>query len=172
MTESNRRALVEQLFAEHGRDLLSFFQRRLAQRADAAELAQEVYVRMLRVPQVENIRNPEGYLFAVAGNLLKEHNLKEQRFRASTDICDPSVQEQLADWPAFHSHVDGERQAQRLRLVTGELSPKCRAALVLKFWHGLSYDEIALRLGVSSNMVKKYLRNGLAHCRLRMAELG
>ncbi len=36
----------------------------------------------------------------------------------------------------------------------------------------LSYEEIAQRLGVSSNMVKKYLSKALVHCRRRMARLG
>jgi RNA polymerase sigma factor (sigma-70 family) len=45
------------------------------------------------------------------------------------------------------------------------LSPKARAALI---WHrrdGKTYDEIGERLGVSRNMVKKYLSQALAHCR-------
>ena len=37
--------------------------------------------------------------------------------------------------------------------------------------HGLRYEEIALRLGVSTNMVKKYLSQALVHCRRRMARL-
>ena len=53
-----------------------------------------------------------------------------------------------------------------------QLSPKCRAAVELQYWHGLSYEEIALRLGISTNMVKKYLSQGLVHCRRRMARLG
>jgi RNA polymerase sigma factor (sigma-70 family) len=170
--ESNRRALVQQLFSECGRTLLSFFERRVARRADAAELAQEVYVRMLSVPRIDNIRDPESYLFAVASNLVREHNLKDRRFRGATDVTDPIIQEQLADWPAFHHEVDEERRAKKLRILTSELSPKCRSALVLKFWHGMSYEEIALHLGISPNMVKKYLKHGLAHCRLRLAELG
>jgi len=36
----------------------------------------------------------------------------------------------------------------------------------------LTYEEIALRLGISSHMVKKYLSQGLTHCRRRMARLG
>jgi RNA polymerase sigma-70 factor (ECF subfamily) len=56
--------------------------------------------------------------------------------------------------------------------VIDQLSPKCRAALILQYWHGLSYEEIGQRLGVSSNMVKKYLSQALVHCRRRMARLG
>jgi DNA-directed RNA polymerase specialized sigma24 family protein len=44
--------------------------------------------------------------------------------------------------------------------------------VVLQYWHGLSYEEIGLRLGVSTNMVKKYLSQALVHCRRRMSRLG
>jgi DNA-directed RNA polymerase specialized sigma24 family protein len=40
--------------------------------------------------------------------------------------------------------------------------------VVLRYRHELSYEEIGSRLGVSSNMVTKYLAQALAHCRCRM----
>ena len=87
-------------------------------------------------------------------------------------IDDPLVQEQLAELPAFGGQLDRERRVRRLREVLDQLSPKCRAAVVLQYWHGLSYEEIAQRLGVSTNMVNKYLSQALIHCRRRMARLG
>jgi DNA-directed RNA polymerase specialized sigma24 family protein len=36
----------------------------------------------------------------------------------------------------------------------------------------MRYEDIAEQLGVSTNMVKKYLSQGLMHCRRRMARLG
>ena len=85
---------------------------------------------------------------------------------------DPLVQEQLAELPSFGGELDTEQRTRRLREVLGELSPKCRAAVELAYWHELSYEEIALRLGISAHMVKKYLSQGLVHCRRRMARLG
>ena len=51
-------SLVERLFAEHRAALQTFFLRRIRAKADAADLAQEVYVRMLRVSDQDAIRNP------------------------------------------------------------------------------------------------------------------
>ena len=48
MTEP-RNALVEGLFARHRTALQAFFFRRLRTKADAADLAQDVYLRILRV---------------------------------------------------------------------------------------------------------------------------
>jgi len=165
-----KKSLVERLFTEHGTALQAFLYRRVRRHPDAAELAQEVYVRMLRVPDVGAIRNPEAYLYAVASNLAKEHVHRERR--DALDVDDPIVQEQLAELPAFTGQLDTEQRIKRLREVLEQLSPKCHAAVVLQYWHGLSYEEIALRLGVSTHMVKKYLSQASVHCRRRMARLG
>ena len=68
-----RKGLVERLFAEHRRSLQTFFYRRIRTKSDAADLAQEGYVRMLRVNDIDAIRNPERYLYTVASNLVKEY---------------------------------------------------------------------------------------------------
>ncbi len=171
MTEV-KKSLVERLFAEHGGALQAFLYRRVRRHPDAAELAQEVYVRMLRVPDMSTVRNPEAYLYAVASNLAKEHARRGPHHSNVIDIDDPQVQEQLAELPAFGGQLDQEQRLKRLREVLRELSPKCQAAVELQYWHGLSYEEIAQRLGVSTNMVRKYLSQALTHCRIRMARLG
>jgi RNA polymerase sigma factor (sigma-70 family) len=167
-----KKSLLERLFSEQGGALRAFLYRRVRKHPDAAELAQEVYVRMLRVPDMTSIRNPEAYLYAVASNLAKEHAHREARDKSVLDIDDPLVQEQLAELPPFAGQLDRDTRIARLREVLGQLSPKCRAAVVLQYWHGLSYEEIGERLGVSTNMVKKYLSQALVHCRRRMARLG
>lgn len=167
-----KQALVERLFAQQGGTLRAFFYRRIRRHPEAAELAQEVYARMLRIPDIESIRSPEAYLFTVASNLLREHAVQERRLNNTVDVDDPAVQDQLAELPAFGGQIDAEQRTKRLREVLHELSPKCHAAVVLQYWHGLSYEEIAQRLGVSTNMVKKYLSQALVHCRRRMARLG
>jgi RNA polymerase sigma factor (sigma-70 family) len=167
-----KKSLVERLFGEHRGALQAFLYRRVRNHPDAAELAQEVFVRMLRVPDMTTVRNPEAYLFAVASNLAKERAQRTPHGSTVLNIDDPLVQEQLAELPAFGGELDRERRVRRLREVLDQLSPKCRAAVVLQYWHGLSYEEIAQRLGVSANMVNKYLSQALMHCRRRMARLG
>ena len=163
--------LVEKLFAEHRSALQGFFQRRIRTKADAPDLAQEVYLRMLRVSDSDAIRNPELYLYTVANNLVKEHAVLDRRQASDVDIDDTTVQQQLGDLPAFDGELDAAQRVLRLRVVLAQLSPKCRAAVVLHYKHGLHYQEVAERLGVSVHMVKKYLAQALVHCRRRMTRL-
>ena len=167
-----KRGLVERLFTQHGGVLQAFLFRRVRRQPDAADLAQEVYLRMLRVPDIEAIRNPESYLFTVASNLAKEHARHGYEEGLAVEVEDPDVQEQLAELPAFAADLDQEHRVERLREVLDQLSPKCRAAVVLQYWHHQSYQEIAQQLGISTHMVKKYLSQALAHCRRRMVRVG
>jgi len=170
MAEPNS-SLVERLFGEHRTKLQSFFRRRIRTSADAPDLVQEVYLRMLRISDKEAIRNPLFYLYTVANNLVKEHAVLEHRRASGIDIEEAPRHEALETLPAFDSHLDLTQRAGRLKVVLAQLRPKCRAALVLRFTHGLSYRAIAVHLGVSPQMAKKYAAQGLSHCRRRMARL-
>lgn len=167
-----KKGFVEKLFAEHHRALQAFFYRRIRSKSDAPDLVQEVYVRMLRVSDTDAIRNPELYLYTVASNLVKEHAVLERRQAGAVDVGDATIQELLGELPTHDRELDTSRRVLRLRTVLAQLSPKCRAAVILRYRHELSYEEIGGRLGVSSNMVKKYLAQALGHCRCRMAAMG
>jgi DNA-directed RNA polymerase specialized sigma24 family protein len=73
-----KKALVARLFAEHRGALQAFLYRRVRRRPDAAELAQEVYVRLLRVPDIGAIRDPGAYLYTVASNLARDLARRER----------------------------------------------------------------------------------------------
>jgi RNA polymerase sigma-70 factor (ECF subfamily) len=165
-------SLVGRLFADHRGALQTFFQRRIRTKADAADLAQEVYVRMLRIGDQEAIRNPVHYLYTVANNLVKEHAVLDRRQASGIDIDEAPVHQQLETLPEFDGDLDTRQRIARLGVVLQQLRPKCRAAVELRFTHGLSYREIATHLGVSPQMAKKYVAQGLSHCRRRMAALG
>jgi RNA polymerase sigma-70 factor (ECF subfamily) len=163
---------VERLFAEQRGALQAFFRRRIRSKADAADLAQEVYLRMIRVPDQDAIRNPVLYLYTVANNLVKEHAVIDRRRAGSVDIEEIAAHEQLEVLPTFEGDVDEMQRVVRLRAVLKQLRPKCRAAVALRFTDGLSYREIALRLGISTQMAHKYVEQALVHCRRRMVRLG
>jgi len=165
-------SLVGRLFAEHRAALQSFFLRRIRSKADAADLAQEVYVRMLRISDQEAIRNPVHYLYTVANNLVKEHAVLDRRQTSGIDIDEAPAHERLETLPEFDGNLDASQRIARLGVVLQQLRPKCRAAVELRFTHGLSYRAIAEHLEVSPQMAKKYVAQALGHCRRRMARLG
>src|SRR5271168_3636587 len=98
------KTFVEALFAYRGA-LQAFFYRRLRNKADAADLVQEVYLRMLRVSDPEAIHNPEAYLFTVAANLLKENAVADRRQAQEVAVEAPEATSAMTLVPGFEAAV-------------------------------------------------------------------
>ena len=111
-------SLIERLFADHRGALQTFFLRRIRSKADAADLAQEVYVRMLRISNQEAIRNPVNYLYTVANNLVKEHAVLDRRQADGIDIDEAPAHERLETLPEFDGDLDASQRVARLGVVT------------------------------------------------------
>lgn len=159
--------------ALHGRPLLRFFVSRLPDAAEAPDMVQEVYLRLLRLNRPDLIQSPEAYLYTIAANIAREQRLKSAVRAPHIALDDAPAATLPADADPF-APATPERAAasadrlERLQAVLMQLSPKARACLV---WHrrdGLTYKEIGARLGISTNMVKKYLSQAVAHCHQRL----
>jgi RNA polymerase sigma-70 factor (ECF subfamily) len=167
--DSTKSAFVERLFAEYRGALQTYFHRRLRTKSEAPDLAQEVYLRMLRVSDTEAIRDPQRYLYSVASNLMKERALLDRRRSQSADLEAADVQEQLSHLPSFDADFDAAREAGALRAAIGRLPERWRTALILHYRYDLTYDQIGQRLSVSTTMVKRYVAQALGRCRCELA---
>ena len=130
-------------------------------------------MRMLRVSDPSSIRNPAVYLYTVANNLAKEHATLDRR-QTGGPIGDTRTKEQLEPETvnALEAELDTRQRVSQLQVILRQLRPKCRAAVVLRFVHELSYREIAIHLGVSGEMARKYVDQGLAHCQRQISPPG
>jgi RNA polymerase sigma-70 factor (ECF subfamily) len=75
-----------------------------------------------------------------------------------------------SDVPTGSADVDLLALQRKLESALRGLSPKCRAAVILHHRDGMTYAEIGAQIGVSVSMVKKYLQQGLLHCRERLED--
>ena len=167
---SHRKPLHE-LVVEHASALRAYFRRRVRHRPNAPDLAQEVFLRLLRrASDGRVIENPEAYLFTVAAHVVQEHEVAERRRAARTvAMTDPLVTAQLTVHPSLDGDVDTDLRRRRLRAVLYELPPRSVAVLKMLFEEDLSYAAIAGRLGISKTMAAKIVARTLKQCRRRMA---
>ncbi|WP_157995229.1 RNA polymerase sigma factor [Peristeroidobacter soli] len=168
MAKDTSHRFVRQVVAEIGTDLVRYLRRRVRPGTDARDVAQEAYVRLMRLDRKDLIRDPEPYLFRLATNLIHELELKRgnddaRLMRWTREHDEPELPAEVqADAPTLRNRID-----QALR----QLNPTCRAVLIFHRRDGMTYDEIAARLGISSSMVKKYLATALRHCRSQLRDL-
>jgi RNA polymerase sigma factor (sigma-70 family) len=65
-------ALLATLNEQYRAPLFNFFRRRVGDSADAEDLTQDTFVRLLALAEQESVDDPRALLFKIAGNLIKD----------------------------------------------------------------------------------------------------
>lgn len=74
MADSSNSRFVASMALRYGPELRRFLSIHLRDVDDVRDMAQQVYLRLLRVKNEEAIRDPEAYLFMVASQVLQQHS--------------------------------------------------------------------------------------------------
>ena len=164
----NRKSFVADVAARHGRQLRRYLAARLRNATDVADLAQEVFLRLLRVDRHDRIRSPEAYLFTIASHVLHQHTLDRAMTLESVDVTDPLVDQRLAAESDPGVELDLRNRMHEIERALAQLAPNAQASFLLHCRDGWTLDEIGTRLGVSRSMVKKHIAKAVLHCRQQM----
>jgi RNA polymerase sigma factor (sigma-70 family) len=160
-----RAELVERLFREHNDALIRFLVARLRSYQDARDVAQESYVRLLSLDEPGAVSYLRAFLFKTAANLATDRQRRASAHLRATEL------------PLFHEFADvrtperlaADRQTvQRLERLIAAMPAKCRQAFILYQFEGLEFAAIAVRMGMSERMVRKYVVRALLHCRTQL----
>jgi RNA polymerase sigma-70 factor (ECF subfamily) len=131
--------------------------------SDLDDVAQEVFLRLLRYNNVELIEHPQAYLLRMAANVVGEWNMRSRNRR-------PHDARWLDDLQAESDpecEVAREAAHRQLRQALASLPPRQREVLRLHFGEGLTRVQIAERIETSERSVKRDLIK--AYGRLRIA---
>jgi len=146
--------------------LYRFLLRRVRRPADADDLAQEVFMRLLRVSKKERVANPLAYLYGIATHVVHEFRLHEAQCRVSYDSA---AVERATEHPIETSQNDlPDRLHLQLQLERAllRLPPGQRAVLLLVKRDGLSHEEAAKVAGLTVQTVEKYVVNAKARIKM------
>ena len=161
-------------FQDHYDDLVRFLTRYIGSEHRAADVAQDVYLRLATAPApAEEIADPRAYFFRVARNLAIDTIRQDRRRGRYLSPYEPPPT--LADpLPSPEAVLQSRRRLDLLDRALRQLPDKPRQALLLSRVEGMTHAAIAGHLGVSESMIAKYLAQALRHCRdyLRQAEEG
>jgi RNA polymerase sigma-70 factor (ECF subfamily) len=158
-------ARVEALFRAHNRDLIAFLCSKLGSAAEAHELAQEAYVRLLRLEHPEQVGFLRSYLFRIAGNLAIDHR------RAHAARSQAPTEDVFTEWLETPAPDRGAFAVDRLRAIRAalrELPMTTNRAFVLYMIEGRDLDAIAKHMGLAVRTVRHHVARALAHCRARV----
>jgi len=161
----DKQHFVTTLVRQYGRRLRRFLRVRLRNPADVPDLAQEVFLRLLRVKHHDAIQSPEAYLFTVASHVIHQHTLKQAAVPVSVDIAEVFSELQTLSGDDPESQAEKAQLIEELEGALAELPPRVSTTLLLHRLGGYSVEEIGKQLGVSRSSAKHYLARALLHCR-------
>jgi len=159
-------AFLRRLSEAYHQPLVRYFQRRVGTREEAEDLTQEVFLRLVRRPDAEQIDNPEAFLFRTAVNLLRDRARRGKTY--SSHLAEISDQQDRFEALSPERVLEGRQSLNSALRVLEELDERTRDVFILHRLEGLKYAEIANLYGVSVSSIEKYIIKALAHLARRV----
>jgi RNA polymerase sigma factor (sigma-70 family) len=161
------------VFERYYRELLSFLARKVSDRQVAADLTQESYARVYAAQAAgTHVHDPRALLYQTARNLVIDHH-RHGDVRAGVEVS-----AEHADGMDAHGSRNWEpetaasSQQAVVSLVTAidNLPPRCREAFMLNRFDGMTYAEVAERMGISVKAVEQHIKHALDACERSRAQ--
>jgi RNA polymerase sigma factor (sigma-70 family) len=159
----------EAIVVEHSARVYRLAYRLTGNQHDAEDLTQEVFVRVFRSLSTYTPGTFEGWLHRITVNLFLDQMRRRQRIRI--DAIGPDAE----SLPSEASDLQPERGYEQANLdrdvqrALDALPPGYRAAVVLCDIEDLSYEEIAVTLGVKLGTVRSRIHRARAMLRRSLA---
>lgn len=149
------------------RDALGrFFRARLGSSGEVEDLLQDLYLKIAALPASLEVKDPRAYLYRLAANLVMDR-WRSGRRAAARDGAWRQVShnigavEDLDDAPSAEDVVAGRERFARLLATLSRLPSRTQSVFRLHKFDGLSYAEVAERLGISRSSVEKHMMDTL-----------
>lgn len=153
---------IESLYCDHHSWLKGWLHRRLGSAEQAADLAQDTFVRLLNSERMPaTLDEPRAYLTTVARNLMSNHWRREQLERAYLEALAQAPRE--VEISPEDRAILLETLLELDQLLDG-LPPLVRQAFLLSQLDGQTHAQVAEALGISIPTVKRYIVKGLQQC--------
>jgi len=156
---------LERLYDGHAQALFAFLLNFTRNEADTRDVLQELFLKLVRQPALlAGVRDERAFLIRLAHNaaidLMRRRGARQRNY-------DHLAAEALQ---LFELAASPDEQAFRdaLAAALGELPPDQRAVAHLKLWEGLTFEEIAARLGIPPNTAASRYRYGIDKLRERL----
>ncbi len=160
------RELVQELDSRFRRPLISFFLRRVQDRAEAEDLTQQVFLRLIGSDATNNLEHADRFIFTVAANLLKDRAKSAARHYEV-----PTIDSELVEIVTFEAQesrsperiLSSRETLAEVFAVLDELGDRTKSIFVLFRLENMKQREIAELLGIGVSTVEKHVIKATLH---------
>ncbi|MGB2102385.1 MAG: RNA polymerase sigma factor [Porticoccaceae bacterium] len=139
-------------------------------RDDAEDIVHTAYARVLEIKD-QSIKNPRALLYKTSYNIAIDrirHGVVRQKHVDTVIASKASAIEELGP----ERIVEGDKRLSIVVKAMWEMPEKRRKLLIMSRFDGLSYAQIARRVGLSETSVRKHISKGLLDCQRALQKKG
>ena len=164
-----RRRLVEQLFDRHAKALRLFLLGWSVPREEIEDLVQELFTRLMGVDRLEekmsdSTGSSRSYLLTMANNMVVDRQRKLQ-VRNAYAAAQREIEQERMDERTPERIVAAQLELEAMRSVIKDMRLNWRVAFVLQRFGNMSYEDIALHMGVTVRQVERYMVRAMRRIR-------
>ena len=150
--DNERRKFFSELYDAHQREVYYFIRRILLNHDDAADATQNAFVKAWKgLLQFRGESSWRTWLFRIAHNeSMNLLELRRKNYTADETQVFQAVSSELASDPLYN----GDEIQRRLNAAMETLPPKQKSVFVMRYFEGLSYEEMAEVTGTSEGALK------------------
>ena len=165
---ADRRARLASWFHEWRWPIRQWLSRRSSlPAADIDDVAQEVFLRLLRYSDDVVVDNPQGYLFRIAANVASEWRERARSRRPHDQSWLDELKIDTDDEP--ENAVSRSSIERFVQAAVQKLPQRQRVVLLLHVNDGLTYKQIAEQLGLSYRVVLRDLTRAYSQLRMELS---
>lgn len=176
-TGDSSRSLLQgnQLAARFHAPLVAFFLRRIKDRAEAEDLAQETLLRLVGADGLDTVEHPDAFVFKVAINLLRDCRRKELRrgvavFVPIDDALNGEIESALVEGLSPESVLLGRESLAEVLQSLQELGERTHDIFVLFRLENMKQRDIAALYGIGRSTVEKHVMRAALHLAKRYGQ--
>ncbi len=156
-----------QLYERYSRRLYGFVLRYIKQETDAEEIVQEVFIKIWETrDKIDVYSSFESFLFTIAYNATI--SLFRKRAREEKYLEHLKSLQQVEAAPNLIDEIQFNELNDTVQSLLNELTPRQKEVFQLSREQGLAHEEIAKKLNISVNTVKKHIANTLVFLKSRL----
>ena len=171
-------AALNELMERHAEKLFHYLFRSLQDESDAADLAQETFVRVYQSrAKFDGRQKFSTWLYAIASNLVRDRFRWRSRHRqvsldSENEATGNDFRETLSGHePSPSESMQAEERAEAVRCAVAALPVELRLPLVLAEYEGRSQAEIGEILGCTAKAVETRIYRARQQLRVGLGEL-